>query len=76
MGAGVREGLRLVVEEEGVWWGVAGGAGGGGVGAEVGLGEGDGEGRIGGEVEFSIAFAPIPGLSLVDGILGMFDEGC
>ena len=56
--------LRLVVEGEGI--GREGrGARGGCVGAEVVLGEGDGEGAVGWEVEFGVAFAPIPVYQMV-----------
>lgn len=60
-GAGGRDVLGGVVEEEGVVAREGGGTGGGCVGAEVGLGEGYGEGGVGREVEGWVSFSPVSG---------------
>ena len=39
------------------------------MGAKVVLGEGDGEGGVGWEVEFGVAFTPVPALAVVSGNL-------
>ena len=47
--------------------GNGGGARGGGMSAQVVLGESDGKGGVGGEVQFGVAFAPVPCLYLALG---------